>query len=533
MKLLRIFYLLFAVLLFTISCSRTNEQLLRAEQIVETAPDSAMTILNKYKYNSLSDKDKAFYGLVTIKALSPQFKENEAYSFLDFSTNFYEQNNSDPYRLALCYHYLGRKFYFNNHYEKSMIYYLKANDLIVDSEHYRLKGQILRDMANIHTSQRNSMLARKLYYDSYKYFLKVNDKDRAFFALISVSRTYCHEKKFNQSLLMLWKIKALATDSLKLGNLLQELGYTHYMAQHIDSGKYYFKKSIKQPIETYTIAFRLQQLADIYQDLKKYDSAYYYSKKALTYNTTINTRRDCYRIITNSSHNLNQIDTMHKYMAKYQDCSDTIIKINSETKAVYLENMHNTEKEAEKSRSWIWYLLISIVFIISSSIYLYLTKHKKAERKLKLNDVNHSQQKAAIRKDIMMKKQTSLLANIERIKTEQKLTEKGNAKFPERVKSIYNELLHIQDQALFFCEMDGALNSIVTKLKTKAPDIKDKELIWSCLHLLDVPTHDMLILLNYESVNSLKRMKGRLALKLGLENATLLNDYLLQLLTND
>ena len=81
--------------------------------------------------------------------------------------------------------------------------------------------------------------------------------------------------------------------------------------------------------------------------------------------------------------------------------------------------------------------------------------------------------------------------------------------------------------------MDGALNNIISKLKTKAPDIKDKELIWCCLHLLDVPTHDILILLDYESVNSLKRMKGRLAIKLELENATLLNDYLLQLLIND
>ena len=60
MKLLRIFYLLFAVMLITTSCSRTNEQLLRAEQIVENAPDSAMSILNKFDYNKLSDKDKAF-----------------------------------------------------------------------------------------------------------------------------------------------------------------------------------------------------------------------------------------------------------------------------------------------------------------------------------------------------------------------------------------------------------------------------------------------------------------------------------------
>ena len=81
--------------------------------------------------------------------------------------------------------------------------------------------------------------------------------------------------------------------------------------------------------------------------------------------------------------------------------------------------------------------------------------------------------------------------------------------------------------------MDGALNGIVAKLKAKAPDINEKEIIWCCLHLLDVPTHDILILLDYQSVNSLKRMKGRLAIKLGLQNAGLLGDYLLNQLTTD
>lgn len=68
---------------------------------------------------------------------------------------------------------------------------------------------------------------------------------------------------------------------------------------------------------------------------------------------------------------------------------------------------------------------------------------------------------------------------------------------------------------------------------TNAPDIKEKELIWCCLHLLEIPTHDILVLLDYESINSLKGMKRRLAPKLGLENAALLNDYLLLILTTD
>jgi len=69
MKLLRIFYLLFAVILLTTSCSRTNDRLLQAEQLIESSPDSAMAILNTYNYNNLTDKDKALYGLLYVQIL--------------------------------------------------------------------------------------------------------------------------------------------------------------------------------------------------------------------------------------------------------------------------------------------------------------------------------------------------------------------------------------------------------------------------------------------------------------------------------
>jgi hypothetical protein len=220
-------------------------------------------------------------------------------------------------------------------------------------------------------------------------------------------------------------------------------------------------------------------------------------------------------------------------MSKYQDCDDSIRKIDLQTKGSYIETMHNTQKEAAQSRSWIWYLFALIILLVSGSIYIYIRKHKMAIQAVEQSRANYSKEKTEMRKGVLLKKRTELLTNIERIKTEQKQLDKEAGKFDKRIKSMYNELLHIQDSSLFFCEMDGALNNIIAKLKTNAPDIKDKELIWCCLHLLDVPTHDVLILLDYESVNSLKRMKGRLAPKLGLENAGLLSDYLLQLLTSD
>ena len=515
------------------SCSHTNKQLLQAEALVETAPDSAMTILKTYNYNKLSDKDKALYGLVYIKIRDEKLLPLEPDSLLEFSLKYYLDIHNDHEKLATCYFYKGKQFKNIQHYAKAIECFLYSYDLIHDNENYELIGKLFFEQGYINAVQGEYKLARQKLNKSIHYFKDAKLQGLAFNSVIYLGWSFHEEGAYNKAINYYKSFSDNIKDSLQKGVLWQEIAINYYKQKQFDSAKYYLGEVLNYPYLQKNKAKRYSIMADLCFDLHQIDSAIYYSQKTLLYNSGIITRRNVYRILANSYSLKGNSYKVSEYMSKYQDCNDSIRKIDSQTKGSYIETMHNTQQEAAKSRNWIWYLLISIVLIISGSVYLYITKHKRAERKLKLNEVNHSQQKAAIRKDIMMKKQTSLLTNIERIKTEQKLTEKGNAKFPERVKSIYNELLHIQDQALFFCEMDGALNSIVTKLKTQAPDIKDKELIWSCLHLLDVPTHDMLILLNYESVNSLKRMKGRLALKLGLENATLLNDYLLQLLTND
>ena len=517
-------------MLIASSCSHTNKQLLQAEALVETAPDSAIAILNTYSYNKLSDKDKALYGLVYMQVLDKKAMPIEPDSLLVFAENYYK-GVSDNIRLSACYLLRGKVFKSRYEYEKAMSCFITVSELV--NNDYKLLGKVYINMADIHSFQSDFNIARLKYNKAFKYFKLAKMKQQSFYAQLFFAKTYSLENHYLKANTYYKNLEKQTDDSLLIGLLYQEMGQNYFKDKNIDSSLLYLQKAKNYPYIGINKALRLSYMARVYFELKNYDSAFYYAEETFKYQPEIRLQRESYRIMTNCEFIKGRTENVTKYMSRYVELGDSIYKLDKQTKGSYIETMYNSQKEAAKSRIWIWYLLISIVFIISGSVYLYITKHKRAELKLKLNDVNHSQQKAAIRKDIMMKKQTSLLTNIERIKTEQKLTEKGNAKFPERVKSIYNELLHIQDQALFFCEMDGALNSIVTKLKTKAPDIKDKELIWSCLHLLDVPTHDMLILLNYESVNSSKRMKGRLAHKLGLENATLLNDYLLQLLTND
>ncbi len=531
MRFIPLFFLFFAVILLTTSCSRTNDRLLQAEQLIETAPDSAMTILQKYNYNSLTDTDKALYGLLYVQIRDKKLLPLEPDSLLDFSLKYYNGKQTDYERLAACYLYKGRKLKYVFQYEMSMEYYMKA--ILLNINNNTLLAKIYSDLGQIYNQQSDYSAAREKYKRAYSYYKEAKSEKSAFYSLLDIGRTYTFQHLIDSAQIFYKMVLNQANDSIVLGDVYQEIGIAYYYFNKYDSALFYLKKSINFPFIKNSKAIRYYYTADVFFDINYTDSANYFAKKAFDFGPDIRTQRECYRILTNCASIYKNSSNVKLYMSLYQDCNDSIRKIDSQTKGSYIETMLNTQKEAEKSRSWIWYLLISILLLIAGSIYLYIHKHKRTELKIKLNEENHFQQKAEIRKDIMLKMRTSLLANIERIKTEHKLSEKGTVNFHARVKSMYDELLHIQDTTLFFYEMDGALNSIVTKLKSKSPDIKEKELIWCCLHLLDVPTHDILILLDYETINSLKRLKGRLAIKLGLENAALLSDYLLQLLTID
>jgi len=80
--------------------------------------------------------------------------------------------------------------------------------------------------------------------------------------------------------------------------------------------------------------------------------------------------------------------------------------------------------------------------------------------------------------------------------------------------------------------MDILLNNLVSKLKNRYPSLTIKEITWCCLHMLDIPITDVLLLLDYK-VDSLNKMKQRLAQKTNLTNAAELNCFLNRILAEE
>ena len=168
--------------------------------------------------------------------------------------------------------------------------------------------------------------------------------------------------------------------------------------------------------------------------------------------------------------------------------------------------------------------------------YLLIKRLRRHSKKtIKQTEEKHIRHKAEIRTEPVIKKRKALKDKIKKIKTEQ-IQEKRPLSIAERelqARKIYEKLLHLNDTEFFFQEMNTLFNNLVIKLRARYPSLNDKELLWCCLYLLEVPTHDMLILLEYKTDNSLKRMKNRLSVKVGIENAGLLGDLLFKIISED
>jgi tetratricopeptide (TPR) repeat protein len=514
------------------SCSLMPNELKRAEQLIETAPDSALQILqhlspDKYK----SDQNRALYGLLIIQTLDKKLLPLKPDSLLNFAMSYY-QEHPDNERLAKCYFYKARLYKYSSLYEQAMNYYLKALDQAKNSENNFLLGRINLDLGEIYCIQKDFVLSRKKFQLAHSYFSKAKSQFYAFYSLLSIGETYHYAKEYKIAQNYYRRILNQAKDSLEKGSLYQDMGINFYDFKKYDSAYYYFKEILNYPYVKNNKSLRYLYLSNIYFDSKQCDSASYYAKTALQFNPDINTQQDCYRLMTNCEFINGHTKNVTIYMSKYVKLGDSIRKIDAQIKGSYIETMHSTRQEVEKKQSWLWYLGAILLIVIITSVSVYIVKHRKGLQKLQLSEENSQIQRADIRKEVMLKHRDALLRKIEDRKSSH--TEEWKKASPadrERIdRKMYEELLHLNDIEFFYKEMDTVLNNMVTKLQTRY-QLNQKEIQWCCLYLLNVSNQDIMMLLDY-TPDALKKMRQRLAkTKFGINSLKELEAFLFRILT--
>ncbi|MDD4968258.1 MAG: tetratricopeptide repeat protein [Paludibacter sp.] len=515
-----IFILFFS--LFITGCSFVPNELKTAERIMDAHPDSALSILQHLKTkNYKSHSDQALYGLLLFQALDQNNKPFLSDSLIDFSISYYQIQN-DKRHLATCYYYKGHTAKYSQHFDEAASFYIKALECLQNNTDDKLMGKIYTDMGDICSFQQDYKEARKKYIKSLEYFKKSGRTIDSKFVILSIGRTYHFLKDYKTAQRYYLEALPQISDSMVYGAVYQELGTNYYSSKQFDSAEYYLRKSLNYPYKGTSYSIRCYALADLLFDKDQIDSSKQYALLGLRYPATFFTRREYYRILTNIEYSRKNFNQMKLYMTYYQDYTDSIHKIELQTKSTVLENFHTTTQEASMTKKSMILIVSILLIVLLLSVYLVFYLFKR--NKLKREQLNAFKQQLNIKQEFVNQ---GLIHKIEETKA-LKAEERKNASVDERAnldKELYNIALHLNNWDVFSGEMNHAFNNIIVSLKSVYPAITRKEKIWCCLHLLDVPHADRMLLLEATS-DSLYKLKQRLAHKLNLKSTKELDLYL-------
>ena len=509
--------------LVLVGCSLMPNEIKTAERIMETNPDSALRILERIRMSniSISSSDKALYGLLYFQALDKNGKPLQPDSLITYSLNYY-QNSSDKKYLAFCYFYKGRIYKNAQRYDDATELYLKALDLSQNRKDYTLLGKIYADMGDICSLQKDYTESLKKYQLSANYFKLAGKLIDASYRTLDIGRTYRLVKNYKFAHKFYLQALNQTKDSIFYGVAYQEIGINYYWDKQYDSAQYYLKKSIHFPYKSTNHALRCYYLADLFFDIERYDSAYYYASIALKFPANFFTQRECYRILANTEYVRGNFKQMATFMTQFQAFSDSVRKVESQTKITVLEDLHQTSETAHKTKKYLTVLGWLLPFIIAISLYVLYRLRKRNKGKEK--ELEEAEIQITEKQNLLV---DSLIQKIEETRTLQAAVYKkaSIAKREQIDKEIYNVCLHVNEWEVFKRLMNKTFNNIVSTLEKEFPEITRKELTLCCLLLLDIRTQDMALILDTQPA-SLYKMKSRLTQKLSLKSTKDLDQLL-------
>ena len=282
------------------------------------------------------------------------------------------------------------------------------------------------------------------------------------------------------------------------------------------------RESLKYPSEGTNESMRLYNIANTFFQIQQYDSVKVYLRYALERPINLYIEEECFRLLTKVALEEGNTKQADYYLKAQRYLQDSIRSIEQQSNLSTIEQMHETEKAATTVKNQRQLLIILVVCLSLIALLIVWFLYRRKEQK---------HREAEIYKTELEKKNELMLLDLtdemERTRTKYSAAwKKSDFQQREEInKKIYNEVLHFEDEDAFIKKMNKVLNNLPQKLKNDYPGISYKDILWCCLFILQIPTPDMCLILNY-TPNSLYKFKQRLVKKLGFGNTNELEQML-------
>ena len=358
-------YLLIAIHLLTTGCNRPTpttlcNELLRAEELMYPAPDSALHILQGMTPPA-DELNRATWALLLTQA---KYKCDVAQSdsLVNVAYDFFMKGD-DAQRKALALYHIGALYREKNQVDKALPFYLQASEEIKVTKDYQLGHLINIHICLIYVYRKLYQYAEEYCTKAMDYALLANDNYYISHSYLNMARIYSVQADYIKSIECYKKALDIANlieeqerRNLLISTELTEISNVYIYMEEYDNALTEIKKAI-------SIDSTKQQLlvaGHLYYRKNQVDSAYFFLEQVLT-SDNIYTVKTAYQILYALSKKLKDYERFVNYASKLQVVTDSINTIARNQALIEMQEKYNeqrvrdeltTQMLLQKQRTW-------------------------------------------------------------------------------------------------------------------------------------------------------------------------------------
>lgn len=511
-----------------------NQQLLKADSLMQLRPDSALNILKSISPKKLSTRaDNAYYALLLTQAQDKNFVVQKDDSLIQIAVHYYD-SIGDTKMQAKAHYYWGCVYRDMNQQAEAIREFLIAAPLTEKVKEKRQLGLIYNNIGYIYNIQDFNQKADSIYRLMEVIAKELRDTTlwsealsrQASIDLMKGENYFpIAEQKLLDAFVTMEKIKndgLKANISASLSNLYSRMNQGE-KALHYAKLNFSLRKDTVWPYQTFLL------LGDAYYKLKQYDSATFYLNKSLL-GKDYGRKSDVYMRLadiamiqgnTTLSIELERNSSAYKdslYQLRRNPVAKRIIEVEADVQTI-LQKLYYKGR----LQMYLYSFILITIIIIAISLYLYKRYQRKnnllKKDKQQLEKINQdlSQHYANLQTDITQKdmeieklrkelashqvnekQRKKLQAELDKIVLKRKTLAKEaflHSPIYEKMQAIIKDFqdkdasdkeLSDQEWQEFVAEMDMEWNNAITELCVKY-QLSKEELHLVCLSLVGFP----------------------------------------------
>lgn len=501
-----LYFCLLLVISFVFSSCHSDRSriLVSAYSMVDSLPDSALSLLKKVKYDELSEKDKAEYSLLFTMAQDKSGLDVDNDSLIRIAYDWYQQHQDDSL-YAKCLYYMGKYYMLNDSTEQAISLLTQSSQKSSKIGDLKTESMALEKLSKVYqvVEPKKSLVFSKKALETYARYQYATLKNRIYLNLnYSEALLACEitRKSVDVALSILPKALVLK-DSVVLADVYQDLANSYLYLGYKDSCLFYAKKTYDlQPIKN--MSCRLM-LADAYQEA---DSVRQCLALLESLKPTLSTEKYvCFQICSQASIKMQDYEKSKMYMDSAYSCIENMYAEAVKGKADYYSSVLKKEKQkselkgkAEMQSYLLLLVIILALLVIAFLLYVYKNSRNKAqkeiifekrqaemkvrhEHELAMIEKNLSEQyhqKELSRKEVQLSIMRSYLMKLVTAVEKLNSIKTGTGKHVVLTEKDWKEI------AAF---LDSTENMFVARLKTRFPNLSEGDLHLMMLLRLKMP----------------------------------------------